>query len=203
MKGQIRMLVALLCLVGALGSWVLFLKPGEDSSSSPKESVSDTPQAKLSDIRLVEMDGNQRMWEAQADQIEVFEEGGSVRIFKLKRQIKLVLYRDQDSLTCYADAAEIKDQNEEKEVNVVGNLMVQARDGITLRTDSATWLPRQRRLLTDKQVTIRREGLMIQGLGMEADLTLEEVKILSNITSSFQSSGKSKHLGAITWGRSH
>jgi len=201
MKGQTRIFLALLCLFGALGFGHLILKPGKDAPYPLEESNQETSQAKLSGVRLVEMNGNQRMWEAQADQIEVFGEGSNIRIFKRKRQIKLVLYRDQDTLICYADAAEIKSQSQEKEVNIVGNLMAQARDGITLSTDSATWLPQQRRLFTDKPVTITQQGLMIQGSGMEADLTLGEVKILSNITSRFEAS--SKEFGAGGWRKDH
>ncbi|MDH7498978.1 MAG: LPS export ABC transporter periplasmic protein LptC [candidate division NC10 bacterium] len=201
MKGRTRILFALLCLIGALGAWFLLLQPGRDASSPPKESSREIPRAKLSGVHLLEMEGNQRMWEAQADRIEVFDEEGSIRIFKQERQIQLVLYRDQDTLICYADAAEMKNQGREKEVHVTGNLRAQARDGITLRTESATWLPGQKRLFTDQQVTITQQGLMIQGLGMEADLTLEEVKILSNITSRFESSGQK--FGTSGWGRAH
>jgi len=197
MRTQTWIFIFSLCLFTALGLLLLIVKPEQDISSPSKEPIRETPQARLLGTRLVEMEGDQRMWEANADQIEVFEDRNTTRISKLQRQIKLVLYRGEDTLTCYADVAEINNQN--KEVNLLGNLMAQSRDGITLWTDSVTWLPQRKRLLTDKPVTIRRQGLVIQGLGMEADLALGEVKILSNIISSFEvSKGK---FGSVGWGK--
>ena len=197
MRGKTWILIVFLFLLTALGLWLLIVKPERDTSPPAKESIRETPQAKLLGVHLTEMEGNQRMWEANADQIEVFEERNTVRISKLQRQIKLVLYRDEDTLTCYADEAEINNQN--KEVNLLGNLMAQSREGITLWTDSVKWLPQRKKLVTDKRVTIRRQGLVVQGLGMEADLALEEVKILSDITSSFELSGK--QFAPKGWGR--
>jgi LPS export ABC transporter protein LptC len=61
-----------------------------------------------------------------------------------------------------------------------------------METDSVRYLPREKRLLTDKPVTIVREGFILQGLGMEADLALEEVRILSDVVSKFQATDQLK-----------
>jgi LPS export ABC transporter protein LptC len=187
MKGHRWIWIVFLGVMAALGWWFLIMEPGRDSPSTGTETVRGTPQATLVGVHLLEMEGDKRMWEADADRIEVFEDTNTIRISKLRRQIQLVLYRDQDTLTCYANAAEI--DNQSREVEVRGDLMAQAKDGTTLWTDSVRWLPESKRLLTDRQVTIRRQGLLVQGLGMEADLTLEEVKILSDISSQFEVSG--------------
>lgn len=176
-----------LCLMAALGLWFLIAEPGKDTPSPVTEPVRGAPQAKLLGVHLLEMEGDKRMWEANADQIEVFEDRNTIRISKLRKQIQLILYRDQDTLICYANAAEI--DNQSREVNVLGDLMAQSKEGTTLWTDSVHWFPESKKLLTDKQVIIRRQGLLVQGLGMEADLALEEVKILSNISSQFEISG--------------
>jgi len=186
MKGWAWICIISIILFVACGFWLLAFRPGDDIPSSTRESFRETPQAKLKDIHLVEMRGDQRMWEANADQVQIFEQRNITRISKMQRQIKLVLYQDENALTCYADEGEI--DNQSKEVNLQGNLMAQSREGTTVWTDSVLWSPQSKKLSTDKQVTIKREGLIVQGLGMEADLALEEVKILSHITSSFDPS---------------
>jgi LPS export ABC transporter protein LptC len=179
----------------ALALWFYVLKPEKGISPPAKASVQEIPQAKLLDIHLVEMEGNRRMWEANADQIEVFEEKNVTRISKLQNQIKMVLYMDNDVLTCYADEAVIDDQT--KRIDLLGNLTAQSQQGPTINTDFVQWFPQEKKLRTDKPVTVTRQGLIIQGLGMEADLALEEVKILSNILSSFQASDQQFKSGGL------
>ena len=135
------------------------------------------------------------MWEADADQIEVFEEKKMTRISKLQKQIRMILYMDDDVLTCYTDEAEINDET--KRIDLLGNLTAQSQQGITMKTDFVQWFPQERKLRTNKPVTVIRQGLLIQGLGMEADLALEEVKILSNIFSSFQESDQQFSPGGL------
>jgi LPS export ABC transporter protein LptC len=186
MKGHVWIFTGCFILLAALCLWLLLLKPENGISPLHKPSLRESPQARLLDVHLVEMEDNQRMWEADADQIEVFEEKNRTRILKLQKQIKMVLYMDKDVLTCYADEAQISDQA--KRVDLLGNLMAESQQGIVVRTDSVQWFPQEKKLRTDKPVTVVRQGLTVQGLGMEADLALEEVRILSNISSSFQTS---------------
>jgi LPS export ABC transporter protein LptC len=190
MRGLAWICIASCLLLIALAFWFWILKPENGTSSPAKASVQEIPQAKLQDIHLVEMEGSRRMWEADADQIEVFEEKNMTRISKLQKQIKVILYRDDDMLTCYADEAQI--DNETKRIDLLGNLTARSQQGITMETDSVRYLPREKRLLTDKPVTIVREGFILQGLGMEADLALEEVRILSDVVSKFQATDQLK-----------
>ncbi len=195
MRGLAWICIASCLLLIALASWLWILKPENGTSSSTKASVQETPQVKLQDIHLVEMDGNRRMWEADADQIEVFEEKKMTRISKLQKQIRMILYMDDDVLTCYTDEAEINDET--KRIDLLGNLTAQSQQGTTLKTDFVQWFPQERKLRTDKPVTVTRQGLLVQGLGMEADLALEDVKILSNIISSFQASDQQLSPGGL------
>lgn len=195
MRGQAWICIGSCLLLVALALWFYVLKPEKGISPPAKASVQETPQAKLLDIHLVEMEGNRRMWEANADQIEVFEEKKVTRISKLQNQIKMVLYMDNDVLTCYADGADIHDQI--KRIDLLGNLTAQSQQGPTIKTDFVQWFPQEKKLRTDKPVTVTRQGLIIQGLGMEADLALEEVKILSNILSSFQASDQQFESGGL------
>ncbi len=186
MRGLAWICIASCLLLIALASWLWILKPENGTSSLPQASAQETPQVKLQDIHLVEMDGNRRMWEADADQIEVFEDKKMTRISKLHTQIRMILYMEDDTLTCYTDEVEINDET--KRIDLLGNLIAQSQQGTTIRTDFVQWFPQEKKLRTDKPVTITRQGLLIQGLGMEADLALEKVEILSNIISSFEES---------------
>ncbi len=186
MRGLAWLCIAFCLLLIALASWLWLLKPENGTLSPAKASAQETPQVKLQDIHLVEMDGNRRMWEADADQIEVFEDKKMTRISKLHTQIRMILYMEDDTLTCYTDEVEINDET--KRIDLVGNLTAESQQGTTVRTDFVQWFPQEKKLRTDKPVTITRQGLLIQGLGMEADLALEKVEILSNIISSFEES---------------
>lgn len=174
--------ISAVCLSVLLGwgLWSLF-DPVGDKPPSGSTHVAESPQSSFRNIHMVEMAGERKTWEAYADRIEVFEEKDTIHIGKSRRQIQLTLYRDQDMLTCYADAAEI--DNRKREVVVEGNLKAVSKDGTTVLTNSIRWLPDIKKLVTEDKVTIRREGLLVQGSGMEADLALEEVRLLSDISS--------------------
>jgi LPS export ABC transporter protein LptC len=197
MIGQARLPIVLLSLLLVLLGLTLFImRPNSGTVSPSKTPVGEVPDSRLRDVHFVEMQGDRRVWEASADRIELFEAEHLTRISKSEKQIKFLLHKDDHVLTCYADEAEI--DNQTQEVDLRGNLMAQSREGITIWTDSVHWSPQKRQLLADKQVTLRREGLFIQGLGLEADLALEEVRILSHVYSSFEGSGES--LRKLGWG---
>jgi LPS export ABC transporter protein LptC len=197
MKGQARLYIVLLSLLLVLLGLTLFiLRPDSGTVSPSRTSVREAPDSRLRDVHFVEMQGDRRVWEASADRIELFEAEHLTRISKSEKQIKLLLHKDDHVLTCYADEAEI--DNQTQEVDLRGNLMAQSREGVTMWTDSVHWSPQKRQLLADKEVTLKQEGLLIRGLGLEADLALEEIRILSNVQSSFEGSGKS--LRKLGWG---
>lgn len=199
MKGVFWICIPLFSFLLILGLWIIVFRPEIGTPSLSQKANHDPPQARLLGAHLIEMEGSRRVWEANADQIEVFEEEKVTRISKLQKQIQLILYQDDDLLTCYADAAEI--DNKTREVELIGNLVALSREGISVLTDSVHWSPEKRRLFTDKQVTVRQHGLVIQGVGMEANLTLEEVKVLSNISSSFDTNNRFQ--GPSQWGVTH
>ena len=197
MKGQARLHIVLFSLLLVLsGLTVLILRPDKGSVSSSQTSLQEAPDSRLQDVHFVEMQGDRRVWEASAERIEFFEAEHLTRISKSDKQIRLTLHKDDHVLTCYADEAEI--DNQTQEVDVRGNLMARSGEGITIWTDSVHWSPQKKQLFADKQVTLKREGLLIQGVGLEADLALEEVRILSQVHSSFEGSGQS--LRKLGWG---
>jgi LPS export ABC transporter protein LptC len=111
----------------------------------------------------------------------VFERDGYTLLSGSARPVEVILFSPQGTLICLAQRARLDLRT--KDVRLEGRVQARSEQGTELRTESLQWTAASRRVHTDQPVTITRGGLVCQGRGLEAETTLERVRIFQNITS--------------------
>jgi len=100
----------------------------------------------------------------------------------------VALYSAQGQLRCSANRVLVDLKT--KDVRLEGAVVAQSdQQGGQVETESVRWIAASRRLVTDQVVTVTRGSLMTRGRGMEAETSLERVRIFENITSVLQPVG--------------
>jgi LPS export ABC transporter protein LptC len=188
MYGIVLALLALGFLTGSLAAG-----PPVLAAAGPPPAGPDPPDLVLRQIHLVETRGEATLWEVWADQVEIREAEGTSLLSRVTNPVVVVLYFSQGQLRCTADrvTADLKT----KDIRLDGAVVARSDQGTQFETDSVRWIAASRRLLTDRPVTISRGNLTTRGRGMEAETSLERVRILHDITSSLQPSGATRGAG--------
>jgi LPS export ABC transporter protein LptC len=157
------------------------------AGSVPDSAGPPPPDLVLRQIHLVETRGDSVVWEVWADQIEMREAEGAGVLSRINNPVLVVLYFSQGQLRCTADRATVDLKT--KDIRLDGAVVARSDQGAQLETDSVRWIAASRRLLSDSPVTISRGNLVSHGRGMEAETSLERVRIMRNITSYLQPRG--------------
>ena len=172
----------LVCVVSMSTITTLLLAPatGAPPPSSVRQRGS-APDTKISGFHLVETKGGTKLWEIWGDLAEVFEKEGIARVTKISNQVTVTLYSDHGKLTSRSDEATLNMQT--KDVRLEGNVSATTELGSSLQTESLAWSAEDRRLFTRSPVTLTKGGLVRRGVGMEAETSLERVRLLSRVQS--------------------
>jgi LPS export ABC transporter protein LptC len=189
--GRRRLLLAIL----ALGFLTWFAAAGSEAQTGtgPSPAGSSPPDLVLRKIHLVETRGESVLWEVWADQVEMREAEGTGLLSRVTNPVIVILYSSQGQLRCTADRATVDLKT--KDVRLDGTVVARSDQGTQLETDSVRWIAASRRLVSDRPVTISRGNLVTQGRGMDAETSLERVRIFQNITSSLQPGGAAPGTG--------
>jgi len=168
-------------LLGAM-LW-LPLVPSSHAAAPPAPASGNgsPPEVTLQSVQMLETRGGTRLWEVRADRAEVYERDGYTVLSRQTRPVEVVLFSPQGQLVCQANRAVLDLRT--KDVRLEGGVHARSEQGMELRTESLKWTAASRRLHTEDPVTIRRGGLVSQGRGLEAETTLERLRIFQNITS--------------------
>lgn len=126
-------------------------------------------------VRVIEDRAGERLWEAAAERATVFEAEGRTLLTRGAEPVRITLHSEGRRLDSVADRVTVR--MDRREVVLEGGIVARSDQGITLRTERLTWSGERRHLETDAPVTLERAGLTIDGEGMEADLTLERLRL--------------------------
>jgi LPS export ABC transporter protein LptC len=190
MHRRLSVVLAGLTLMLLAGALHLVWAAGPNPSEAP-------PELRLGKIHMVETRDGAPLWELWADRAEVRERDGSAVLLKEQLPVRIALYAPQGKLTCTTNRVVIDLSS--KDVRLEGAVVARTEQGGELRTESLLWIAATRRLTTAEPVTVTRDGLVSRGRGMEADTTLERVRLFHNITS--QVGGAGVGLRALPLGR--
>ena len=64
-----------------------------------------------------------------------------------------------------------------RDVELRGNVVVATSDGLRLETSRLNWTAAQQRAWTDDPVTVRRDGVVVQGQGFESLINEETTRV--------------------------
>lgn len=144
--------------------------PGRAAPAPPAR-----PDMILLGVRVIEDRAGERLWEAAAERATVFEGEARTLLTRGAEPVRITLHSEGRRLESVADRVTVR--MDRREVVLEGGIVARSDQGITLRTERLTWSGERRSLETDAPVTLERAGLTIDGQGMEADLTLERLRL--------------------------
>jgi len=151
------------------------------AGGTPVPANGDPPEVTLESVHMVETRGGAPLWEVRADRAEVFERNGYTVLLRQARPVEVTLFSREGQLVCSANRATLDLKT--KDVQLHGNVVARSDKGTELKTEALNWTAATRRLATNDPVTVRRGTLTSQGQGLEAETSLERVRIRQNITS--------------------
>jgi len=169
-------------MLGVVVWGLIYLSQEEDCSSSNSPQAADYHSLDKVDISLErlqfrETKGDKILWQMEASSAELYDKQ---RLAKAK-DIKLVLYENQQpALEVRSQQGELDMDNQN--INLQGDVWASSAQGFELKTDNLAWCQDKRRITTEAPVWLKRSGFVLEGRGLEADVTLEQIKVLDEVS---------------------
>ncbi|MBN2406429.1 MAG: LPS export ABC transporter periplasmic protein LptC [Elusimicrobia bacterium] len=134
-------------------------------------------QKSIEKFTLVETEGSVKKWVMNADSAEFLEtdKGDVVKAVNMD----VVFYEDNNTVTRLK--SDSGDYNKRSQVlDLSGNVVINSQTKKVITSD-VRWDPGRNLFVTDKRVEIVTESGTMKGMGMEASMDLEDIKITSGI----------------------
>jgi LPS export ABC transporter protein LptC len=119
---------------------------------------------------------NFRLWELNARTARVFNEGKKIILEDLH-----ITFYQRNGTPYQLKAAKGELDMETRNISISGNVRAVLPDNATIETQSAFYDNTSRIITSHDPLTISRGSLIMQGVGMNADLNTETVSILNNV----------------------
>lgn len=150
---------------------VLVAKSRGSTRIPPSEIVQTKADYRIKEVHLQEEDRAGGRWQLDAEYGEIFEGQGRT----IMKKVTIRINQPTRVWTVSGDAGEL--QRDTRDVELRGNVVVVTSDGLRLETSRLNWTAAEQRAWTDEPVTIRRDGVMVQGRGFETRVNEEVTRI--------------------------
>lgn len=119
---------------------------------------------------------NTKLWDLSARTARVFDDGKKLTL----EGLDVTFYRqDGKAYRLSAESGEL--DMETRDIHVKGQVKAILQDGATINTHSAFYSNTNRTITSRDAITITRGPVVMQGVGLNADLEAETVTILKNV----------------------
>lgn len=174
-------------ILAVILSWILLVWRGQEEKGNGEKPP--TPPSRLADQRVEgfiwqELKDDRLSLEIIADLAEVYNQENIAVLKKITKPVETRTYDQKGKVTLFA--REITYNLNTKDGQARGDVLVVADDGTTLRTQSLQWIAIQGKIKTRDPVTLDRQGLHLEGIGLEADTHLQKVNHIEHTTTTFQ-----------------
>ncbi len=189
-RTRMLLLIAIFASLGGVAYKVtehIWLMKARDIQRNPLKLLDYAPEAtlRIKDFRRTKVEGGRKVW-------EVF--GEEARYLKAEKEAVIekprIIFYDKKGETIEATGNKgrllFTDQEREMErVQLQGGVQVNYQ-GFVLRTDEALYLKSKNRVLLPGKVTIKGDGLEVEGVGMEISLEDEKIRLLQKVRTKLQ-----------------
>jgi LPS export ABC transporter protein LptC len=179
MRNLARGILAIVVLFVVLVAVTLVAK----SRATRPDSVDASP-ASTADLRIKEVDLEEETrgvrWRLKAEQALMYEKEGRTTLRKLAVQV----YEKDRSWTIVGDEGDLNQQT--KNVEVRGGVVLTSSDGIRLETTVIRWDAEKKRMWTDAPVTLSRDGSIVKGSGLQVLMDEEATTINGRVHATFE-----------------
>jgi LPS export ABC transporter protein LptC len=147
----------------------------------PTEPAATSADYRLKQVRLQETGRDGSRWQLDAEYSETFEERNTTAMKKVTIRV------DQPSKSVpgarsWIVTGDEGDLNEEtKNVELRGNVVLVSSDGLRLETERLRWDAEGQRAWTTEAVTIYRSGAVVRGFGFESRVAEEATSIKGRV----------------------
>jgi len=135
------------------------------------------PRMEIQDFKLVQTTGERKQWELSAHEALEYEKEEQIEV----RQTDIKFFKEDGKLALTLKAAQGLVDLTSKNIRVAGAVEAFTPDGMKLKTDSLQWLAKEEKLLTDDRVIVVKEGMRIEGRGLEADAGLGIIQVKRDV----------------------
>jgi len=146
---------------------------------------------RLKQLHLQELARDGSRWQLDAEYSETFEDQAKTSMKKVTIKV------DQPTRSWTATGDEGDLNQETKDVELRGNVVLISNDGLKLETERLRWDAAQQRAWTDDPVTIYRAGAVVKGTGFESRVNEEVSNIRGRVRAVFKRGGASEMPGNV------
>jgi LPS export ABC transporter protein LptC len=141
----------------------------------PVEAAQTKADYRIKEVHLQEEDRAGGRWQLDAEYGEIFEGQGRT----VMKKVTIRMNQPTRVWTVSSDEGELA--RDTRDVELRGNVIVVTSDGLRLETDRLNWTAAEQRAWTDRPVTIRRDGVVVQGQGFESRVNEEATRIKGRV----------------------
>jgi len=150
------------------------------------EPVATNADYRLKQVHLQEQGRDGSRWQLDAEYSETFEEQSKTTMKKVTIKVDRPA-KGQDVSRSWTVTGDEGDMNQQtKDVELRGHVVLISSDGLRLETDRLRWDAAAQRVWTDEPVTIYRTGAVVRGTGFESRVAEEISSIKGRVRATFR-----------------
>jgi len=150
------------------------------------EPVASSADYRLKQVHLQEQGRDGSRWQLDAEYSETFEEQNKTTMKKVTVKVDQPSKGDQASRSWTVTGDEGDLNQETKNVELRGNVVLISSDGLRLETDRLRWDAEAQRAWTEDPVVIYRAGAVVRGTGFESKVAEEISSIKGRVRATFK-----------------
>jgi LPS export ABC transporter protein LptC len=152
----------------------------------PTEPAATNADYRLKQVRLQETSRDGSRWQLDAEYSETFEERNTTSMKKVTIKVDQTA-KSATSARSWTVTGDEGDLNQEtKNVELRGNVVLISSDGLRLETDRLRWDAEAQRAWTEDPVVIYRAGAVVRGTGFESKVAEEISSIKGRVRATFK-----------------
>ena len=152
----------------------------------PTEPAATNADYRLKQVRLQETSRDGSRWQLDAEYSETFEERNTTSMKKVTIKMDQTA-KSATSARSWTVTGDEGDLNQEtKDVELRGNVVLVSSDGLRLETERLRWQADAQRAWTDAPVVIYRSGAVVHGTGFESRVAEEVSNIKGRVRATFK-----------------
>lgn len=152
---------------------------GRSGSHGWSEAPATPADYRIKEVHLSEDLRNGVRWQLEADSAEMYEGLGKTSM----RKITITITQPERIWTLTGDEGDLVQAT--RDVELRGNVVVIASDGLRLETTRLSWVAQEQRAWTDDAVTIYRPGAVVRGRGLVARVADQSTVVKGRLRATF------------------
>jgi LPS export ABC transporter protein LptC len=152
----------------------------------PTEPASTRADYRLKQVRLQEQGREGSRWQLDAEYSETFEDQSKTTMKKVTIKVDQPSKGGQASRSWTVTGDEGDLNQDTKDVELRGNVVLVSSDGLRLETERLRWQADAQRAWTDAPVIIYRSGAVVRGTGFESRVAEEVSSVKGRVRATFK-----------------